>query len=103
MVVILIAITHPGGEIEHGQSSALHGHNGLAVTRWPKGFRWLRLPRECNHPVIKVQDDILTFSVPAENRPVGLVVETSASRAADPGFDFRLRCGDFPGRVKPVT
>ena len=28
-------------------------------------------------------------------RVLGLVVEASASRAADLGFDSRLRCGDF--------
>ena len=28
---------------------------------------------------------------------VGLVVKASASRAEDPGFHFRLRCGDFSG------
>ena len=28
---------------------------------------------------------------------MGLVVKASASRAEDPGFDFRLRRGGFPG------
>ena len=27
----------------------------------------------------------------------GLVVKASASRAEDPGFDFRLSCGNFSG------
>ena len=31
------------------------------------------------------------------NRLVGLVVKASASRAEDPGFDSRLRRGDFSG------
>ena len=31
------------------------------------------------------------------NRLVGLVVKASAPRAADPGFDSRLRSGDFCG------
>ena len=30
-------------------------------------------------------------------RLVGLVVKTPASKAEDPGFDSRLRCGDFSG------
>ena len=33
----------------------------------------------------------------ARNRLVGLVVKTSALRAEDPGFDSRLRRGDFSG------
>ena len=31
------------------------------------------------------------------NRPIGLAVKTSAFRAANPGFDSRLHCGDFAG------
>ena len=38
-----------------------------------------------------------------DHRLVGLVVKASASRAEDPGFDSRLRRGDFPGRVIPVN
>ena len=38
------------------------------------------------------------------DRLAGPVVKASTSRGADPGFDSRLRCGDFfPGRVMPVT
>ena len=33
----------------------------------------------------------------AENRLVGLLVKASPTRAEDPGFDFRLRRGDFSG------
>ena len=35
------------------------------------------------------------LSLPPFHRLVGLVVEVSASRAADPGFESRLRHGDF--------
>ena len=31
------------------------------------------------------------------NHSTGLAVKTSAFRAANPGFDSRLRCGDFAG------
>ena len=34
---------------------------------------------------------------------VGLVVKASVSRAEDPGLDSRLRRGDVPGGVIPVT
>ena len=34
---------------------------------------------------------------PRALRLVGLVVRVSASRATEPGFDSRLRLGDFPG------
>ena len=35
--------------------------------------------------------------------PRWLVVKASTSRAADQGFDSRLHCGDWFGRVIPVT
>ena len=37
------------------------------------------------------------------DRLVGRVVKASASRAEDPGFEFRLRRDFFRGRVIPVT
>ena len=41
---------------------------------------------------------VLLYGLQIGDRLVGLVVKMSASKAEDPGFDFRLRCGDFfPG------
>ena len=37
------------------------------------------------------------MSLMATDRLTGLVVKVSVSRAEDPGFDFRLRRGDFSG------
>ena len=37
------------------------------------------------------------------HRLVGLMVKASAVKVEDPGFDSRLRRGDIPGRVIPVT
>ena len=45
-------------------------------------------------PLSPLVDDI--FSSSMLDRPVGLVVTASASRAEDPGFESRLR-RDFPG------
>ena len=43
----------------------------------------------------------MTEAFPKADHLVGLVVKASASKAADPGFDFSA--GIFPGRVIPVT
>ena len=42
-------------------------------------------------------------AISGQNCLVGLVLKASASRAEDPGFEFRLHEGFFRGQIIPVS